>query len=162
LGAKDPAKVEQTMTTLVAKSAQTIPFLKKQLHPVLAPEPRRVADLLASLDSDDFAIREEAHQELGNLCEGIEADLKKAMKKNNSEEVRRRIEGLLKNIRGERLSPSSERLRAVRAIEVLERIDNGPARAILATLAAGATEAQLTVEAKTALERLTTASQSER
>jgi hypothetical protein len=61
----------------------------------------------------------------------------------------------LDKVKGERLAPSPDRLRAVRAVEVLERIDDCAARRLLTALAAGAPEAQLTVEAKSALERLT-------
>jgi hypothetical protein len=91
---------------------------------------------------------------LEKLAEVIEDPLKKALRQTRSAEVRRRIEGVLGKVKGERLSPLPDRVRAARAVEVLERIDDCAARRLLANLAAGAPEAQLTVEAKSALERL--------
>jgi proline dehydrogenase len=69
-------------------------------------------------------------------------------------EARRRIKALLERLRTERFNPSPERLRVVRVVEVLERIGDAESRRILSALARGAPEAQLTTEAKTALERL--------
>ena len=85
----------------------------------------------------------------------IEPALTEALRRPPSLEVRRRVEGLLERLRGERLHPPAERLRAARAVEVLERIGDRAARRHLAALAAGAPQAQLTIEAKSALERLT-------
>jgi hypothetical protein len=64
LAGKDPAIAEQVMAQLAARPAETVPFLREHLHPVPAPDPCRVARWLAELDSDDFATRERATQEL--------------------------------------------------------------------------------------------------
>jgi hypothetical protein len=50
--------------------------------------------------------------------------------------------------------PSGERLRLLRALEVLERAGDAAAREVLARLAKGAAEARLTQEARQSLERL--------
>jgi hypothetical protein len=154
LGTKDPVQADRAMTRLVDRPEQAVPFLRQRLRPAPAADPRRLADWLAALDSEEFAVREEATQELEKLAEVIEDPLKKALRQTRSAEVRRRIEGVLGKVKGERLSPPPDRLRAARAVEVLERIDDCAARRLLANLAAGAPEAQLTVEAKSALERL--------
>jgi hypothetical protein len=106
------------------------------------------------LDSKRFAVREKATRELEQLGGVIEADLKDTLRRRPSAEARRRIERLLEKMRRERLFPQAEQLRAARAVEVLERIGDAGARRLLATLAGGAPAAPLTVEAKTALERL--------
>src|SRR2546422_803983 len=49
---------------------------------------------------------------------------------------------------------SSETMRGLRAVEVLERIGTPDAKAMLQTLAAGTPEARLTVEAQSSLKRL--------
>jgi hypothetical protein len=67
-------------------------------------------------------------------------------------EVRRRIEGLLEKAAHPVLP--SERLRPLRAVEVLERTGTDDARAILKELASGMPEARLTEEARAALGRL--------
>jgi hypothetical protein len=155
LGADDPVKVDQAMTTLVARPAQTLAFLRQRLRPAATADPRRLAEWLSALDSNKFAVREKATQELEKLREVIEPDLNKALGRGPSAEARRRIEGLLEKEKGDRLFPPAERVRSVRAIEVLERIGDGEARRLLATLAGGAPNASLTLEARTALERLT-------
>ena len=64
----------------------------------------------------------------------------------------RRIEELLKKI--EDGAVSGERLREVRALEVLEGLGTPEARKLLEELAKGAADAALTQEAKASLERL--------
>jgi hypothetical protein len=142
LGTDNPVTADRAMRALAARPERAVPFLRRRLEPVPAPDPRRLARLLAELDSEEFAQREEATRELGRLAGGP------------SPEARRRIDGLLDRLREERLRPSAERRRAVRAVEVLEQVGDAGAREGLAALARGAPEAQLTVEAKTALERL--------
>ncbi len=64
---------------------------------------------------------------------------------------------LLDKLKKDRLHPPADRMRLVRAVEALELIGTQEARRVLRNLARGAPEAQLTLEAKTALERLTQA-----
>jgi hypothetical protein len=153
LATADPVKAERVMARLVARPAQTVRFLRKHLRPVPV-DAGRVAQWLAELDSDQYEIRQRATHALEGLSEAVEPDLRKALAGKPSLEARRRIERLLKQVRGERLSPSEQRRRAVSAIEVLERIGNTEARGVLAALARGAPAAALTVDAKGALERL--------
>jgi hypothetical protein len=155
LGTSDPVLVDQAMAGLVARPAQAVAFLGQRLRPAPAVCPRRLATWLAAVDSDTFAVREEATRELEELGETIEADLNRALRQGPSLEVRRRVERLLEKVRVERLFPPANRLRAVRAVEVLERVGDRAARRLLAALAGGAPDAQLTVEAKEALGRLT-------
>jgi hypothetical protein len=154
LGAKDPVTADRALTGLAAQPARAVPFLRQRLGPVLPADPRRLTGWLADLDSEEFEVRERASQDLGRLGEVIEADLRKVLSGCPSAEVRWRFEVLLETVNAERLSPSADRLRAARAVEVLERVGNSAARRLLATIAAGAPEAHLTVEAKSALERL--------
>jgi hypothetical protein len=70
-----------------------------------------------------------------------------------SAEVKRRAEVILEKYRAG-LSASPEGLRLVRSVEVLEHLGTAEARTLLETLAKGPAGAELTVEAKAALERL--------
>jgi hypothetical protein len=153
LATTDPARAERVMARLLARPAQTVRFLRIHLRPVTV-DARRVAQWLAQLDSDQYKIRERASKALEDLSEAVEPQLRKALAGKPSLEARRRIERLLRQVRGERLSPSRQRRRAVSAIEVLERIGNAEARGVLAALARGAPTAALTVDARGALERL--------
>ena len=84
----------------------------------------------------------------------MEEALSQARSGRPSAETRRRLDLLLERLRTLRFFPSPVRLRLSRAIDVLEQIGNQEACAILAELARGNPAADLTVEAKAALNRL--------
>jgi hypothetical protein len=69
-------------------------------------------------------------------------------------EAYRRLERLRKKQLAEARKPSAQRVRLVRAVEVLELAGMEEARKLLATLAKGATGALLTEQARAALGRL--------
>ncbi len=154
LGSKEPEVAERTVAGLAARPAQAVPFLAGRLHPAPPADRRRMERWIADLDSEEFAVRQAASRELGRLGEVAEPALREALRGRPSAEVRRRIRWLLGAVRRERLYPPAEKLRAARAVEVLERIGDGPARRLLAALAGGAPQALLTVEARSALDRL--------
>jgi WD40 repeat protein len=135
---------------LVRSPAQTVPLLKARVRPIDAG---RIAGLLKDLDSDHFETRERASDELANLGAQAERTLRVALKeKKVSAEMRRRANELLAKMdAGE---PAPEALRAVRAVEVLEMIGTVDARKAVAALAAGASEFEVTRQAKAALERM--------
>ena len=123
-------------------------FLGKQLRPVAAADPKRVADLLAGLDNRRFPVRQKALRELERLGASAEPVLRKAQGGKYSLEVRKRIDQLLRKLDGE------TSVRYSRALEVLELLGAAQAGPLLEKLAAGAPEVRLTREAKTSLERL--------
>src|SRR5207245_2427008 len=112
---------------------------------------QRVQELIAELDSDRFAVRQKAMQELGSLSELAEASLRQKLRGKLTLEMRQRMEHLLRKLEP---SHSPDRLREVRAIEALEHIGTPEAKQLLQTLTKGASEARLTQEAKASLERL--------
>jgi WD40 repeat protein len=63
-------------------------------------DPERLARLLAGLNSNSFAAREEATRELERLGEAAETALREALKGRPSAEVRRRAEALLAKLAG--------------------------------------------------------------
>jgi hypothetical protein len=107
-----------------------------------------MARLLAALDSNRFAEREQAVQELEKLGFGAEPGLRQALATKPSPEVRRRIDRLLENLQ------RAPMLQSLRALEILEHIGTVEAQQILESLAKGAPEARLTQEAKASLDRL--------
>jgi RNA polymerase sigma factor (sigma-70 family) len=140
------------MTALISSPAQTVAFLDSQLKPV-AGVVVDFAALRVKLESDDFKEREKATRELKGLRERVEPDLVKALQENPSLEPRRRLERLLAELGGPE-DFSGQRLRTLRAIEVLERIGDKLARELLQKLATGATGAWQTEKAKASLRRL--------
>ena len=127
--------------------------MKKRLKPVLPPAPEVIRALLADLDNDLFAIRKAAETQLRELGERAGTALHEALKAQPTLESRRRIEALLAVL--ESHAPlAGERLRAQRAVHVLERIGTADAREILERLSRGVQSARLTQAAKDAVARL--------
>jgi hypothetical protein len=149
LGSEDADRAFLAILALKASPAQSVSLLKDRVKPVSAEILDR---LLADLDDNAFVVREKANQELERLGKFIEQPLRKALQKQPGLEARRRIDRLLEKLQEE--APAPEVLRCLRSVEVLELIATAEAREALQTLAEGATDAELTREAKAALERL--------
>ena len=135
--------------TLAAAPAESIPLLRQRLRPVRAVEPRRLARLVADLDSARFKVREQATAELEEQGAGAEPALRKTLAGKLSPEARRRVEEVL-----QRLTASGKSLRQLRALQVLEQAGTPDSRQLLKTLANGLPEARLTQEARASLQRL--------
>ncbi len=154
LAGTEAETINRALASLAAAPADAVPCLRKNLQPVPAVDAKRLAGLIADLDSRQFAVREDAQKELERLGEVAVLACRKALKGHPSAEVRRRVEALLEQRAKEVTEPSPERLRALRAVEVLEHIGTPEAQEALKNVTTGAPEARLTQEAKAALERL--------
>jgi hypothetical protein len=121
---------------------------------VLAVDPKRVTQLLPDLGSKESAVRQKAYAALVRLGEAAAPALREAAKKPPSAEAARQLKSLLEGIERRREMPSGQRLAALRALEVLERIGDRAATAVLTRLAEGSPGAQVTEEARRSLERL--------
>jgi len=160
LGSDDAARAFQAMKTLIATPELVVPLLAKELRPAAESDSDRlgrIAGWISDLDHDDFARREAASRELAKEIEDAEPLLRKALDTRPSAEVRTRAQALLK---GWEEKKELKRVRAARALEVLEHINNAESRRLLAVMAKGTPDARLTREAKASLERL--AAQAER
>ncbi len=153
LGHEDAARAFRAVTALRETPAETVAFIKERLTPAQAPEPKRVARLLADLQSDDFATREKAAKELELFDVQVETTLRAALLKESGIDAKTWMKMLLEKLEAPPSRP--ERLREVRAVEVLEQIASPEACALLEALAGGS-DARLTREAKIAVRRLTT------
>jgi RNA polymerase sigma factor (sigma-70 family) len=152
LAGPDARAAYTALWQLAADPEATTALFGRELRPVVRVDESRLASLMADLDSQDFAAREKSTQELGKLGELAEGRLRKTLAARPTLEVRRRVEGLLQKLQGPITSP--ERLRALRALEVLEQIGTREAKQVLEKIARGAPGARLTEEAKVSLERL--------
>jgi hypothetical protein len=153
LGDADPEAAAEALGYLASAPAadrEVVPFLRKHLKAVSPFAVKRLGKLIADLDNDEFAVREQAQRELERMGEDAAPALRKALAGKPAPEVRRRIESILKKAR----TFSPETLQVVRAVEVLENIGTLEARELLKSLADGVPEAVLTQEAKASLERL--------
>lgn len=117
----------------------------------MATDAKRTARLIRELDSDDFAVRTKAEEELTKQGESVRAALETSLMEKPSLEARHRIEQLLEQLDPEH---SPTQLRLLRAVEAIEQIGTPKARQLLATWSEGVSTARLTREAKAALARL--------
>jgi RNA polymerase sigma factor (sigma-70 family) len=152
LAAADGRKAFEAMRRLSAAARQALPLLRQRLNPAPAPDPRRLARLIADLESDAFPTRKQATAELEKWGWLAAPALRKALVGRPSPETRRRVEHLLGRLETGELE--ADGLREVRALEVLERLGTAEAKELLARLAGGAAGARLTREADAAWLRL--------
>jgi WD40 repeat protein len=152
LASEDGKCAGVAIASLLRKPEASVAFFQERLRPAQALDDKRLARLLADLDDAAFETREAANRELTRLGERAEAALRRALANRPSLEMRRRIEDVLSKL--EPTPPSSETLRMLRAIEVLEYVGTPAARRCLETLAKGAPDARQTRDAKAALQRL--------
>jgi WD40 repeat protein len=152
LGGKDAAKAFEALRTLTGSPAQAAALVKARVRPVSLPDAKRLGALLAALESDDFAVRQKAEADLEALGELAEPELRKALTSDPSLDLRQRIDRLLRRLSGQ--VPSTNLVRDLRAIELLELAAGSDARRVLEELARGAPGARLTREAKEAAERM--------
>jgi RNA polymerase sigma factor (sigma-70 family) len=151
LAGADGVAAGEAIARLAATRGQAVRFLGEHLHPVKPPDPDALAKLIANLDDDSFAVRQQAVAGLKKLGERATGALREAAKKGRSLEVRRRAEELLRPYTG--LVTTAEGMRAVRAVEVLERVATPEATELLRRLAGGVRGARLREEARKALGR---------
>lgn len=154
LMAVDAARAYRAIQDLAEAPGIAVPYLGARLQPAAPTDPKTVARLLQDLDSKDRAVQEKAWIELEKLRNAAAPALREALKNPPSEELARQLKRMLKALEVQNKTPSGERLRELRVLEALERAGGPAATQVLQRLAKGAPEAQLTQEARRALERL--------
>lgn len=153
-GELDDTDVYLAIRRLVAAGNVAVKDLKGRLRPVSPLDMQRVEELIRLLDHDQYTIRESASEELYRLgrvsVPVLLATLKRPLP---TLEVRRRLERIVEKLPPGVLALQRERER--RAIEVVERIGTQEAKELLQRLADGAANAELTIDARAALNRRT-------
>ncbi len=141
------------LADLAAAPGLAVEVLRRQVKPApAAPTNADLDRLFKAMDSDDFDARRKASRELGELGEPAVPAVRRRLELAPSAEVRRRAREFLDRFDKAELSP--ERLKQLRAVELLEGIGTPAAKALLAELAKGAAGAPLTLDAAAALARL--------
>jgi WD40 repeat protein len=149
----EAAAAYRAIRTLASAPDQALPLLQDRLQPAPVIEAKRVNALLDDLDSDRFDVRQRGSEGLEELGHAALPLLRRALKEDQrSAEVRHRLGELLDKLDGALLPPPE--LRAVRAVEVLERIGSPEARRLLDRLAKGAEGVPRTEDARAAGRRL--------
>jgi hypothetical protein len=151
LASEDAAVGYRAVAALIAWPKEAVGFLGDKLQPIPTVTPAQLAQLIADLDDDSFEVRERASRRLAVLNEAARPALLKALEKPPSDEVSGRAKKLLRLLDG---PAPSERLRCLRAVEVLEAVGGEQARRVLRKLADGAEGAMESDDARAALARL--------
>jgi WD40 repeat protein len=152
LAGDDASRAFDAILELAGDPAKALPFLRAHVQPAAPANAETIQRLIAELDSDQFARRRQASQELEKVGQSAMPFLRKALEGDPSAEARKRIESLLNKM--SLAAPRGEALRTLRAIEVLESIGTPEARQLLQRLGQGVPEASSTQAAKAALERM--------
>src|SRR5205823_1271287 len=64
LAGDDAPRAYRAITTLSAAPEQAVPFVRERLRPVTADDVRQLVRRISDLDSDQFAVRQAAEEEL--------------------------------------------------------------------------------------------------
>jgi hypothetical protein len=141
------------MADLAAAPDRAVALLRRGIKPVpAAPGDADLDRTFVDLDSEDFDTREKASKTLAGFGESAVPGVRKRLAKVTSEEVRNRVLTFPERFDPARVTP--DRLRQLRAVELLEGIGTPAAKEVLSEWAKGATGAPLTLEAAGALVRL--------
>jgi RNA polymerase sigma factor (sigma-70 family) len=151
LAGDDAAFAWRTIATMQDTPTATVQFLKKRLQPKEVDR-KLLMQLIADLDSDQFAVRDAATQKLKQFGPEVAVIYSEVLAGNPSLELRRRLEALQANIK--ETMRTSDVLRGVRAVAVLESIGTPDARQLLELLAKGAPGSRITQEAGAAVLRM--------
>jgi WD40 repeat protein len=139
------------MMTLTRHPAGAVGFLRKRIAPVAGATDKRIQELIAELDAAGYARRQAASDELVRVGDAATQPLQERLKTAQSIEAKRRTEWVLDAIGKQSTVPQE------RVLQVLEAIGTSEAREVLSALAKGHPRAQLTQQARRALERLRSA-----
>jgi WD40 repeat protein len=151
LGSRDAKQAHAAARALVTKPERALEVLAPQFVPAEAALTDR---LIAGLDDKEYRVREAAERALAELGARAEQALRVAVTKSESPEVRARAAVLLRALGPGEGRLAGERLRAARAVEVLEGIASPEAKKLLAIWAATYPNSPLASEANAALKRM--------
>jgi WD40 repeat protein len=152
LASADAAAADRALRALLAHPTQATDLLRPKLLPLPAPSAEKLAQLVTDLDSPLPKTREKASTDLAKLEEIAEPALRQCLTANPTLEHRLRAEMLLKRL-GQPIA-NTQKLQALRAVELLEYIATPASRSILETLQSGPAGSYITRDAKAALQRI--------
>jgi RNA polymerase sigma factor (sigma-70 family) len=152
LAGEDAEKAFDALRRLSASPGQAAGLVKERLRPASPPDAKRVARLVADLQSERFEVRRQAEAELEGLGELAGPPLRKVLDGDPPLDLRQRVQRLLRRLSG--LVPAAGLVRDLRAVELLELAGGPESRQVLEALAGGAAGSRVTREAKAAARRL--------
>src|SRR5262245_18115858 len=156
LASEDAAVRQPSVWVLGACAKSSVPFVIEQVKvPDGKVMERRIKQAIADLDAPRYQVRERATKELETIGLTALLDLEAALAKEGvSPESRTRLEKLIVKAKTEESLLTEPQGVILRAMRVLEQAETGEAKALLEKLSDAGLEAGLSLEAKSAAERL--------
>jgi DNA-binding transcriptional ArsR family regulator len=152
LGEDDAKRAYHAAWRLAELPAEAVPLLRGKLRPARAASDKVTAPLVADLDGDTLAKRDAATRRLRELGHAAWPAVAEALKAPASAEQKRRLAQLLAELERPGV-PGGDRLRDLRAVQVLGWVGTPEARKVLDALAEGNAFDPLTQQAKASLAR---------
>lgn len=153
LGGDDAPAAHQAMGALTSDEDAAVKFLAGKLGGGL-DRFKTIRRLVKDLDHEDWNVRENASGELAKAGNDAILELREALRRNPSLEVRNRASKIFKTIDSPKLVLTGERLRRVRVLAVLEWIGTDAAHKLLEKRAVGSPSARIRSLARAAAQRL--------
>lgn len=151
LAANDGIRAQRAVQAFAA-DADAVAFLKEKLPPATEKELAHTRSWIRDLDNDSAEWRDYASRQVAEKGRAAEPLLQRTLDGKPSAEMKRRIEQVLDS--PELYRWSSESLREIRVVQILEQLNTPEARQLLDELAKGVPDALLTKEARAARQRL--------
>jgi WD40 repeat protein len=151
LAEMDAAKAFAALRALAAAPHECTAWMKQHLKPVAAIDAKHIEGLIGRLDDEQYKVRQKASADLQRIGEQIVPAIDKKLAAQPTLETQLRLQELRRRMTGMVLK--GDRLRAYRAVELLECIGTPDARQVLQSLADGPAGALATMQAQAALAR---------
>jgi hypothetical protein len=149
----DPERSGRALAALLEAPGPAVDLIGEKLKFTgVAVDRKRLEQMVVDLDSDEFAVREKASAALAAAGAAAEKVMRAALDKAASPEVKRRLQELLARLDDKGAAP--EHLRAIRSVELLERIGTPQAREVLTKLLAEVKDTDVDTEIRDSLRRL--------
>lgn len=154
LGSVDYAAASRAFRELAAASDAAVPFLERRIREVAVPtvDLKRLQQFTHNLDDKEFAVRQEAADEIVKYGELAVRPLQELIEKNSTLEASRRAGKLLESVKVPAITP--DRMRAFDGIAILETLGSPAAHKALVQLQRDALIPMFRNEAARALQRL--------
>jgi WD40 repeat protein len=150
LASKDATRAYAAIWAIALMPKDGMPLLRKCCD-VSGTAAADIERIVASLDAEDFEVRERAARDLVQLGEAAEPILRRTRSAKHSAELRRRVDELLEKLDNTELS--AKRLQARRAMEALRLRGGAEANQLLEACARWSSEPWIILEAQCALSR---------
>jgi WD40 repeat protein len=138
----------QLASQFLARPTESLKLLEGKLMPATPLSPQEITRALDSLYSRRFSAREKAQRTLEQFGPQAIPSIRNAFETASEEDIRNRLQQILD--RSDSPHQSGDRLRLLRSIEILERLNSPESRTLLQKLSQGDPEALQTRAARSA------------